>query len=83
MRTVTADLDPDRTARAAEALAAEGVDMRRGEEPRTVVVGSFSGRDEYVVDLGRRTCTCPDSRLRGNLCKHTLCVVLAMGVAGE
>lgn len=83
MRTVTADLDPDRVSRAAEALAAEGVEMRRGEERGTVVIGSFHGRGEYLVEVDRRACSCPDARHNGGPCKHLLAVLLAMGVAGE
>lgn len=79
MRTVTADLDPGRVARAAEALANGGVRMQPGEQPGSVVVGSFSGPDSYLVRLPERTCTCPDSRRRGGACKHVAAVLLAGG----
>lgn len=82
MRTVTLELDPDRAASAAEALSDEGVRMRRGRERGTVVVGSFSGRGEYLVELDRRDCSCPDARHHGGPCKHLLAVLLAKGVAG-
>lgn len=81
MRTVTADLDPDRVRRAAEALANGGVRIGRGERPGSYAVGSFSGGGSYLVRLPERTCTCPDSRRRGGVCKHVAAVLLARGGA--
>jgi predicted nucleic acid-binding Zn finger protein len=26
--------------------------------------------DKYVVDLDAKTCTCPDYKFRGRICKH-------------
>ena len=74
---MTTTLDPDRVARAAEALAAGEVRIRSGEEPGTFVVGSFSGDDSYLVDLERRTCTCPDATYHEGTCKHLAAVLLA------
>ena len=40
----------------------------------TIKVNSSNGKDVWVVDLSKLTCTCPDYRFRraksGTLCKH-------------
>lgn len=76
---MTATLDPDRVTRAAEALANDEARIRPGEEPGTFVVGSFTGDTSYLVDLERRTCTCPDNRHHGGVCKHVAAVLLSEG----
>ena len=48
-----------------------------GDDDRYVVV-SESGAT-YLVDAGASTCTCPDSRFRGNRCKHVRRVEFATG----
>lgn len=73
------DLDPRRVTRAAEALAAGRARIRPGPDPGTFVVESFSRDDDYLVDVERGTCTCPDHRIRGGACKHRLAVLLAEG----
>ncbi len=37
---------------------------------------SYAEYNEYVVDIGAKTCTCPDSEGRGNYCKHRLAMEL-------
>lgn len=83
MPMVTADLDPSRVSRAAEALANGGVHMARGDEAGCFIVGSFSGSGTYLVQLPQRTCTCPDSLHHGGVCKHVAAVLLAEGGVGR
>jgi uncharacterized Zn finger protein len=80
MPMVTADIDPERARRAAETLTNGGVDIARGHEDGSWIVGSFSGDETYLVRLPHRTCTCPDSRHHGGVCKHVVAVLLAEGV---
>lgn len=74
------DLDPDRCARAAAVLTEGVARTRPGTEPGTWRVRSFTGDGEYVVDLERQTCTCPDARFHGTRCKHVLAVALVRGL---
>lgn len=82
MTSPSEPLDPARVARAAEALAAGRVRIGTGPEPGTRVVESFTGGGgSYLVDVERRTCTCPDARLNGaRTCKHIAAVLLSGGV---
>lgn len=72
------DLDPERAARAAEALS-EGVARPRAApgRPGTYIVPSFTTDATYRVHLEDRTCTCPDHQYRGACCKHILAAALA------
>jgi uncharacterized Zn finger protein len=56
----------------AEAILLEGRVHRVEGLPYTYVV---RGSDNYLVDLERETCTCPD-HARGHTCKHLLAAVL-------
>lgn len=73
-------MDPDRVARAAEAIS----DGRAQVEPTgdgTFRVRSFTGDAEYTVQVQARECTCPDARFRGErLCKHMAAVALLRGL---
>lgn len=78
----TLDLDPDRAARAAGALQAGSVEVRR-DGRRTFTVSSFSGEGTYRVTLAPPSCTCPDAVYNGTeACKHTLAAVLAAALNG-
>lgn len=72
-------MDPDRCARAAVALN-DGAIVTPAEDG-TYRVESFTGDGEYLVDLDRRTCSCPDAAFRGETCKHVLAVALARGLS--
>ncbi|GAO74269.1 SWIM zinc finger family protein [Meiothermus ruber] len=56
----------------AEAILLEGRVHRVEGLPQVYVV---RGSDNYLVDLERETCTCPD-HARGHTCKHLLAAVL-------
>lgn len=71
------NLDPDRAARAAQALSERPACVTPGPEPGTYVVESFNRDDSYLVDTEAGTCSCPDQRIRGGACKHRLAVALS------
>ena len=56
----------------AEAILLEGRVHRVEGMPHTYVV---RGSENYLVDLERESCTCPDYA-RGHTCKHLLATVL-------
>ncbi|WP_337868164.1 SWIM zinc finger family protein [Meiothermus sp.] len=56
----------------AEAILLEGRVHRVEGMPYTYVV---RGSENYLVDLEKETCTCPD-HARGHTCKHLLAAVL-------
>lgn len=80
MDTVTRDLDPRRAARAAEALADGRTCVRPGPEPGVWIVSSFTGPGAYRVSSAPPSCTCPDARIRGSVCKHRLLIALMEGL---
>lgn len=73
-------LDPERVRRAAVALAEGHARVTPGEEPGAYRVASFTGDGEYLVTTAPPGCTCPDSRIRGTLCKHRAAVALHLGL---
>lgn len=78
------DVDPDRVARAAEALRDGAVRIEPGDSRGVYVVRSFSRARSYRVRLnGGLRCDCPDVLYNGTrACKHALAVVLAAGLDG-
>lgn len=79
------DLDPDRAARAAEALRDGTVRIEAGNVPGSYVVRSFTADRQYTVRVnGDLQCDCPDARYNEvEACKHALAVILATGLNGR
>ena len=78
------DVDPDRAARAAEALRNGDVRIEAGEEDGTYIVRSFTRARNYRVRLnGELRCDCPDAVYNDETCKHLLAVILAAGLNGR
>lgn len=80
---MTLDLDPDRAARAAEALRDGDVQIEPWGDG-TYVVRSFTRARSYRVRVnGERSCTCPDVQYNGaTMCKHLIATALAAGLGG-
>lgn len=76
-------VDPDRAARAAEALSEGAVTVDR-TEPGTYRVRSFTADRQYRVTLnGELRCDCPDVKYRGTeTCKHMIATALVEGLGG-
>lgn len=82
---MTVDVDPDRVARAAQALRDGKLRIDPGTGPGVYVVRSFSRARSYRVRLnGELRCDCPDVIYNGTrACKHALAVILAAGLQGR
>jgi hypothetical protein len=64
-----------RAERALELYSARGRDIER-IAPNLYLVPSCSGEGVYRVDYAAESCSCPDYKIRGEVCKH----ILAVGV---
>lgn len=42
-----------------------------------------SGKKEYRVDYMKKSCTCPDHKFRGTVCKHIRAVLLKVKLLNE
>jgi hypothetical protein len=62
-----------RETRALELYRTHGRDIER-ISPDVYLVPSCSGEGTYHVDYGAESCSCPDHEIRGEVCKHILCI---------
>jgi hypothetical protein len=62
-----------RETRALELYRTHGRDIER-ISPDVYLVPSCSGEGTYRVDYGAESCSCPDHEIRGEVCKHILCI---------
>lgn len=79
--TILAQVEPDRLAKAAEALAANAYAIRFTRQHETEIRAFIANGDgrEYGCTLTAHGafCSCPDSMYRHTLCKHAAFLALA------
>jgi len=69
-------LDPNRVILAVDIAASHGMIYNKNCNPGEFDVRSRNGRGWYHVNTRTKSCTCPDSQLGHNICKHRVAVWL-------